>query len=158
MKRAKGATLMVLGVILFAVSCKRTTTEYSPPLGEPATVVDLIYTPSGHLTSVDPTINFDGSIGMAVSSHSVPEQWGVIFQCKHGRFVVIGKKPKHKALWESLFISENVMVTYREVYRVTREGGKVVARERVDYDFLDASSDGPYIQERERVFSEAEVE
>jgi hypothetical protein len=139
------ASFLFLAVLLIA-SCKRTTTEYSDPLEEPATVVDLIFTPSSHSTSVDPTINFDGSMGMAVSSHSVPERWGVVFQCQHGKFIVMGKKEKHKVLWELFFPGENVMVSYREVYRVTREDGEVVSRERIDYDFLSASSDGPLLE------------
>ena len=127
-------------VALVATGCERTKTEYSEVLTEPATVIDLVYTPSRHGSGVGPTFGITGegdiSVGIAITSVNIPERYAVVFRCKHGKFII--QSAKAKELWQRLKLNQEVTVSYKEVYRTVYDDKKVVSRVLVKYDFLDA--------------------
>ena len=146
---------LVASLILVGLSgCVETHQEASEILHEEATIVEVVYTPSRHDTSVGLTGVKMGSIGMdyggnmgvriggdlQVNSVKVPEKFAVVFRCKHGKFII-----QRKEIYEKfkLCTGSGVDVTYLEIYDTTygKKNGKreVMKRVLVDYDFLDAS-------------------
>lgn len=164
--KSKILTLIALSFI-FLVSCNNTKTEYSPVLHEKCVIISLIYSPSEHhtqltntmmddfnspLTGVDINGNKGVKIGkmngrsVQITSTTIPERYGVVFQCQHGTFIVEGEKEKHKILYQKLYnnVHDTVDVLYKEVYTVTyddknKDGvDEVVSRVLTDFDFIDA--------------------
>lgn len=135
--RIARVVVVCLAAILGA-GCQKVVIEYSDVLTEPATVVDLVFSPSRHGSGVGPTIDLtgEGGIGIAITSVSIPERYAVVFQCPHGKFIIQSEKAKE--LWKRLKVGQEVTVTYKEKYRTTYEDEKVVSRILVKYDFLDA--------------------
>ena len=127
-------------VTLLVTGCKKAVLEYSEVLTEPATVVDLVYTPSLHGGGVGPTFGMSGSgdatLGLAITSVNVPERYAVVFLCQHGKFII--QSAKAKELWQRLKLNQEVTVSYKEVYRTVYDDNKVVSRALIKYDFLDA--------------------
>lgn len=128
----------VLLCILF-LGCEEE--EISPILTEPATVLEVIYSPAQHGSGVGPTLDITGSggIGIAITSVSVKEKFAIVFQCPHGKFIIEGgKKHKAKELWGRLKNGQEVTVSYQEIYRTTYENGEPIKRVLVKYQFIDA--------------------
>jgi hypothetical protein len=127
------ATLVVL-----ATGCKDVRRETSDVLSEPATVVQPIYSPRVHDTSLDLGFTSGGNISVTPTSINVPEQYGVVFECLHGHFAVVGPDEKDKNLFLQFRPGAEVTVYYYEVYDVEYKDGEPVHRKLVDYDFLRA--------------------
>ncbi len=119
-------------------------TELSSILHEPATISETVYSPSIHGSGVGPTIDFNGNVGIAITSVNIPEKYAVVFKCQHGKFIIEGSNKKYKDLWERLNEGDSVRVNYREMYRSayqdTNNDGKkdLLSKKLIDYDFLEA--------------------
>ena len=148
------AVTVVCGLTFFLAGCQEVKQEFSDTLHEDAAIVEAIYTPSRHDSKVGLTaiktgpmgIDYGGDFGirigggLQISNVTVPEKFAVVFRCQHGQFI-IGRKEVYEKFKDHK--GKRVDVAYREVYRTTydtKDGKKqVVARELVDYDFLDAT-------------------
>ena len=99
--------LKTLGLIacLGLAGCQYQTEEYSPEMHEDAKVIAKIHNPSRHDSNLGLTaiklgdsfgIDYGGDFGVSlgsglqISSSEIPEKYGVLFECKHGRFTVEG--------------------------------------------------------------------
>jgi hypothetical protein len=96
--------------------------------------------------------DYDGNQGIKISKNhqitntTIPEKYGVVFQCEHGTFTVEGSEQKHRVLYHKLYNStrDTVDILYKEQYFVTYEEdkatGKKVETKRVlnKLDFIDA--------------------
>jgi hypothetical protein len=152
--------IMILATAILFASCKNTKTEVSQQLNEKAVIVVLIHSPSEHRLEVTQTAynngymatDYSGNTGMKISdthqltSTTIPERFGVVFQCQHGTFTIEGDELKHNVLYQKLFknVGDTVNIIYKEVYEVTYEKDKKTGKEievnRVLYklDFVDA--------------------
>ena len=149
---------IILSLFAFA-SCDDVEIETSEMLKEKAVVVTLIHSPSEHHTELTQTAyhtndlmgtDYEGNTGFKISkdlqitSTTIPERFGVAFQCEHGTFTVEGSETKHKVLYEKLLreVGDTVTILYKEQYRVTyrEENGKrqMVSRVLSKLDFIDA--------------------
>jgi hypothetical protein len=162
MKIAKNFAF-ILGVItvIGINSCQKIETKYSDTKHENAVVVTLIYSPSQHNTEITRTAmhannvvgtDYNGDMGikignnMQITSTTVPERHGVVFQCEHGTFTIEGTDLKYKVLHDKLStsIKDTVDILYREQYLVKygkREGTDIeveLERTLVKLDFIDA--------------------
>ncbi len=112
--------------------------EKSETMTEPAVVSDIIFSPSRHGSGVGVGIDTNGDIGISSVSVNVPEQYAVVFECQHGRFVIEGGKGSTAyQLWTRLKKLQPVTVHYREEYKITKyeeQEHKTI----IGYDFLDA--------------------
>ncbi len=156
MKRSK---FLFLGLVLGLTSCADTEIETTPILKEKAVVVTLLYSPSEHHTEIRRTMvdhggytgtDYNGNTGVKIgrdhqiSTTTIPERFGVAFQCEHGTFTVEGEETKHRVLHDKLAASvgDTVTILYKEHYTRTYEKingvRKLVKRELYDMDFLDA--------------------
>jgi hypothetical protein len=152
------ATLGLLGILTLS-GCDSYRSERSPVLHEDARVAAKIHSPSRHNTDIGFTaIKLGGSFGMdyggnfglrigngmQLSSTSIPEKYGILFECQHGNFTSQGSDERHKNLYNRLQTNDIVDVTYRELYEVhysdVNNDGKqeVVERKMYAMDFLDA--------------------
>lgn len=113
-------------------------TEHSAEMRESAEVVDLIYMPDRHGSGSGPTIGLDGSVGIAITSVSIPEKYAVVFRCPHGKFVIQDDQKKAKEMWHRLRVGQQVTIYYRETYRVRHKNRVEIKRVLVKYDFMDA--------------------
>ena len=91
---------------------------------EPATVVDLLYVPSGHGDGTG--ISSKGSV--VFTSMDIPARYGVVFECQHGRFAVEGREE----LWKRMHVGEHVTVSYTEEYEVDGKTQRLVGLRFVD--------------------------
>lgn len=96
--------------------------------------------------------DYNGNQGIKISknhqitSTTIPEKYGVVFQCQHGTFTIEGSEQKHRVLYHKLYNStrDTVDILYKEQYFVTYEEdkktGKDVETKRVlnKLDFIDA--------------------
>jgi len=153
--------LLFLAFAAILTSCDDIRTEYSPVIHEKAVVVTLIYSPSEHKTELKQTLyhndgisgtDYDGNQGvrigkdLQITSTTIPEKYGVAFQCQHGTFTIEGSETKHRVLNNKMSnsVRDTVEILYKEEYRVKYEKdkttGKTVEVERtlVDLDFIDA--------------------
>jgi hypothetical protein len=134
--------LLVLAIVAaFLVGCDVERTEYenSGIMTESATVVDLVYMPKNHGSSIGPTIDMNLRFGVALSDVDMPEKYAIVFECQHGKFVVEHDQVKMKGLYQMLHRDQKVIVTYQEVYEVTKKGGEIVTpRKLVKFHFIDA--------------------
>lgn len=115
---------------LFLMGCGPVT-EQSKVLKEKVRVVALVYNPGVHDSSVGPTINFNGGVGIGISSIDVPPYWAVVFECQHGRFIV-----EDKALWKAVYQDSVYTCLYTEIYKTEYKNDVVISRVLVKYDFL----------------------
>jgi len=139
--------------------CDDVRTETSDILKERAIVVTLIHSPSEHNTELTSTMyhnngiigtDWNGNSGIRIGRHvqltstTIPEKFGVAFQCQHGTFTVEGSETKHRVLYDKLtsMVGDTVTVMYKEIYTVTykKVNGKdsVVSRVLSKLDFIDA--------------------
>lgn len=141
MKTLLGLWLLVIFMSIVMFGCSMMDWEIrKEPKQEAAVVVDTYHTNEHSDTDLSPTISMsDGSIGLAVNTVTIPEQWGVAFRCQHGKFVSQGSDIRHKNLWQRLDRGMNVIILYEEVYRVYTEGPKIGKKEFVKLDFLNAT-------------------
>jgi len=154
-------TLLILAIATMLFGCTDIRTEYSDVIHERATVVTLIYSPSEHKTELKQTLyhqdgivgtDIDGNQGLRVgkdfqvTSTTIPEKFGVAFQCQHGTFTIEGSDTKHRVLSNKMAnsIRDTVEILYREVYRVTYEKDEKTGQKKEthrvlsDLDFIDA--------------------
>lgn len=103
-------------------------TEYGPELTEQGRVDQTVYAPRSHSSGT--SVGMDGKVGFV--SVSTPEQYAVVFQCEHGKFVLEGTQNAER-MWRSLSEGDSVTIVYREGFR-----GDGDERRLVDYDFIDA--------------------
>jgi hypothetical protein len=68
-------------------------------------------------------VDFDGNEGIKIgknhqiTSTTIPEKYGVVFQCKHSTFPIEGSEQKHRILYNKLMhnINDTVDVIYKDV-------------------------------------------
>ena len=151
--------ITLLSIVAFLSSCEDVREESSNVMNEKATVVTLIYSPSEHHTDITPTAfshgdlvgtDYNGNSGIRLSknlqitSTTIPEKYGVVFQCQHGTITVEGSDQKYRILSQKLqgSIGDTVSILYKEQYSVTYEKKDGLTREirRVlrKLDFVDA--------------------
>lgn len=131
--------LLLSSMIILLFGCSSNTkTEYSEVLHEKAVVVTLIFSPSEHRTNITNTAfgnddddilgtDWNGNMGLKISknyqltSTTIPEKYGVVFQCQHGTFTVEGSQQKHNVLYKKLQgnVKDTVDILYKEEYLVT---------------------------------------
>lgn len=113
-------------LLLATISCGRK--EYSEELTEPAVVDQTIHIPSTHGSGIG--VDMTGKGGVSIVSVDTSPDWVVVFRCQHGKFIIHSKEE-----WQRRVQGENVVIRYREVYRLKKDG-----RHLIDYDFLRAES------------------
>ncbi len=69
---------------------------------------------------------------------TVEDQFAVVFECQHGKFVIesLGQESKAGFLWKKLKQGDSVEIRYNEVFRVVPATGD---RKMVRYEFVDAN-------------------
>lgn len=150
----------ILSVMLLT-SCADTEIETTNILKEKAVVVTLIHSPSEHYTDVTTTMynhgkgsltgtDYNGNTGVRIGKNvqltttTIPEKFGVAFQCEHGTFTVEGSETKHKVLYDKLYraVNDTVIILYKEKYLLTydtkNDKRELVKRELIRLDFIDA--------------------
>jgi hypothetical protein len=162
--KMKKISLLLLS-LTFLIGCIRTETEYSDVLHERAVVVTLIYSPSEHKTELTNTAysignndmigtDYSGNTGIRIgkncqiTSTTIPEKYGVVFQCQHGTFTVEGSDQKYKVLHDKLngSVRDTVDILYKEMYSVTYEDKNKDGKDEITskvlqgLDFIDAQS------------------
>lgn len=136
------------------LGCQTTRTEFSDTLHEDATIVETVFTPAKHdiglgmkafegpwgeSRDLSGNPGVDIGSGLMISSSTVPEEYAVVFRCRHGKFII-----RRKEIYERFhgLDGQTVDVTFREVYRTTYDDQdgqkKVVSRVLTKYDFLNA--------------------
>lgn len=150
--------LFILASAALLASCTDTEIQTSDVLKEKATVVTLIHSPSEHHTDLTQTAYKTGVMGtdyngnqgihigngVQITTTTIPEKFGVAFQCEHGTFTVEGSETKHKVLYDKLYksVGDTVTILYKEEYLLTYETKndkrELVKRELRRLDFLDA--------------------
>jgi hypothetical protein len=149
---------LILATIAF-VGCKDTEMLTTDILKEKAIVVTLIHSPSEHNTELTQTAihngdlmgtDFNGNQGIKVGNNlqvtttTIPEKFGVAFQCEHGTFTVEGDRLKDKVLYEKLYreVGDTVIILYKENYTLTYETKdkerKLISKVLTSLDFIDA--------------------
>jgi hypothetical protein len=143
----------ICGFAVLLNGCQEVRREVSETLYEDAVIAEVVYTPAHHKSQLGISayktgpigVDFGGNVGlrigggMQVSRVKAREKFAVVFECQHGQFIV-----SRKEVYEKLkdYEGRRVRVAYQEVYRTTYEttdGEKrVIARDLVDYAFLDA--------------------
>jgi len=123
-----------LGLLLFLASYGPTYTwETSDLLKEDAKVVCLIHTPSHHHSDINVGINMDGGLTFTPISINIPEKFGVVFECQHGKFTVYREE-----LFDKLTLMQEVTISYKEIWRKQWTDNKVTEIRLIKYDFIDA--------------------
>jgi hypothetical protein len=154
MKKIIASLGAVAALTLSNLGCQYETKECSDVLHEDATVIARIHTPAKHekktcLTAMNLGAmgrDYEGNMGirigsgLQISSSTIPERYGVLFQCEHGNFTTQGSEEKHKNLYERLKTNDLVDVTYKEVYNTIKDGTNIISRVLNDYWFLDAQT------------------
>jgi len=143
MKVKKFLLLIVTGIIVLSVcmGCiykKTYQEEYSLLLTESAEVVDLILiTPMhGKPSVINPSTDNGEMVTCFVSVNvDVPNVYAIILKCEHGKFIF--RSPKIKQLWEGLKEGQEVIVTYREIYKNKYNSYKLKESHLIKYDFVD---------------------
>jgi len=164
--------LFNLIALFLLTSCVDQEVETSGTLTEKAMVVTLIHSPSEHKTEITRTmhthsslldeedndllgiastgVDYEGNSGIKISKNhqltttTIPEKFGVAFQCSHGTFTIEGSETKHKVLYDKLYrnVGDTVTILYKEEYLLTYETEnkvrKLVKRELRRLDFIDA--------------------
>jgi hypothetical protein len=103
-------------------------------MSENGRVVQTIFTPGSHSTSTGFITNGD----LVILNNTVPEQYNVVFECQHGKFVLQGYLGSNAhRMWGNLKEGEEVTITYREMFYDSKRAG-VNTRTVVYYDFIDA--------------------
>lgn len=123
----------------------------SETMSEQASVIAPIYTPSKHESNLTYNltgggmggvgIGIDGNIGIGIgsglmiTSSTIPEKYAIVFQCKHGEFIVEGREIYQQL---SLMTGKEVTVYYKEIYReeYDRYADTLISRTLEKYDFL----------------------
>ena len=122
-------------------------------------MVTLIHSPSEHHTNLTQTAydngslmgtDYNGNTGMKIGKNlqvtttTIPEKYGVAFQCEHGTFTVEGSETKHRVLYDKLYreVGDTVTILYKEEYLLTYETKNkervLVKKELRRLDFVDA--------------------
>lgn len=125
-------------LMIFIVGCIKIKRESSGILYEQAMVVDLVYTPATHGSGISPTIDTNLDLGISFTSVDVEERYAVVFECKHGKFIVQNNQTQAKKLWNRLKEGQIVTVSYKEEFETTYDDEKPIERRLIKYDFLDA--------------------
>jgi hypothetical protein len=151
--------ITLVSIIALFSSCEDVREESSNVMNERAVVVTTLYSPSEHHTDITPTAfdhgilvgtDYNGNQGIRLSknlqitSTTIPEKYGVVFQCQHGTFTIEGSDQKYRILSQKLIrsVGDTVNILYKEQYSVTYEKKDGLTREirRVlrKLDFVDA--------------------
>lgn len=127
----KVLSLFAIASIALLSSCSDTEIQTSGILKEKAVVVTLIHSPSEHHTNVTQTAFDQGGLmgtdyngkDLQITTTTIPEKFGVAFQCEHGTFTVEGSETKHKVLYDKLYreVGDTVTILYKEEYLLTYE-------------------------------------
>ena len=135
----------VVTLSVFGTDC--TSVERSEPMKEDVVVADVVYTPSRHGSGmgVGPVMGSQGGMTVVVTSIDIPEVKAVVFQCKHGKFII-----RDSELWERLKEGQEAVALYQEVYDVKRKGGEVKERKLVKYHLLNVLVDERPVLEKNR--------
>lgn len=99
---------------LLAVGLAAACTHEGPRQTEQARVDDLIFSPAQHGTGVGTGFTPKGRVVTTVTSVDIPAAYAVVFECRHGRFVVQGQDDRHEALWGRLRKGQEVLVEFAE--------------------------------------------
>ena len=155
----KVLSLFAIASIALLSSCSDTEIQTSGILKEKAVVVTLIHSPSEHHTNVTQTAfdqgglmgtDYNGNSGvkigkdLQITTTTIPEKFGVAFQCEHGTFTVEGSETKHKVLYDKFYreVGDTVTILYKEEYLLTYETKNkervLVKKELRRLDFVDA--------------------
>jgi len=139
--------LLLLSLLLLACSLSEHEVSFSQEMQEPATIVDLVFTPKRHTSTISTSLDSHFNVQVVPVSIRIPERYAVVFQCQHGKFV-IDREPIAEEMWRAFRVNQKVTVYYREEYldryRVTRKwyGGlverKLIERQLRDYYFIQA--------------------
>ncbi|KKR44867.1 MAG: hypothetical protein UT90_C0005G0010 [Parcubacteria group bacterium GW2011_GWA1_40_21] len=145
MKVKQFLLLIVAGIMVLSVCggmrCIRKKTyqeERSLLLTENAKVLYLLsITPMhGKPSIINPsTDNGEMSTCFVPVNVDVPNVYAIILKCEHGEFIF--KSPKIKQLWEGLKEGQEVIVTYREVYKNKYNSYKLKESRLIKYEFID---------------------
>ncbi len=148
--------LLSLTTLMACADVERQETEI---MHEKAVVVTLIHSPSQHNVELTQTAyktnnhigtDYNGNTGLSIgdgvqlTTSTIPERFGVAFQCQHGTFTVEGDKIKHKVLYDKLYgrMRDTVDILYKENYLLTYETENKVRvlkkKELIKIDFVDA--------------------
>jgi hypothetical protein len=162
--RKKILGLLAITLLFGLVGCEDVEYVNSGTLTEKAVVVTLIHSPSEHNTELTETAydnNVNGLSGLSgtdyngnrgikvgknlqVTTTTIPERFGVAFQCSHGTFTVEGSEIKHRVLYDKMYgsVDDTVTILYVEQYRKTYETidgvRKLISNTLYDLDFIDA--------------------
>ena len=143
---AKLAMIPILAGSLALNGCSDyTKNEQSEVLHEKGKVVTTLYSKEHNSSDVGVGITTGGDLAITSTSVNIPETWGVVFRCEHkNKFPIHGSDEKYKKLWEKLDEGDSVNIAYKENYLVKyeRKTGKVISKELIDYDFIDAKKIG----------------
>lgn len=131
--------IVALAVITMSLlsACAKTSTA---TLSEPAVIEQLTYVPGGTATGIgyafgDARGNGGGPV---VTSTSIPDRYGVVLHCKHGKFVLRPDGDNAERIFQQFKTGDSINVVYIETYEHTTVNGQDV-RELVKMDFLSAS-------------------
>jgi len=135
----------IVALSVFGTDC--TSIERSDPMKEDVVVADVVYTPSRHGSGigVGPTTGSQGGMAIVVTSIDIPEVKAIVFQCKHGKFII-----KDSVLWERLKEGQEAVALYQEIYEVKGKEGEVKERKLVKYHLLNVLIDGKPVLEKNR--------
>ena len=122
----------IVGFVMFAKVVDRGPTVDERLLTEKAKVLQTCYTPGSHASGIGLTTGGD----VAFVSTSVEPTWAIVFECRHGRFIVEdqGKGSRAHKLWDRLKEGQEVTIEYHEKYTEDSTGQRTV----VGYKFVDA--------------------
>ena len=148
----KMLSVFAIASIALLSSCNDTEIQSSGVLKEKAVVVTLIHSPSEHHTNVTQTAFDQGGLmgtdyngkDLQITTTTIPEKFGVAFQCEHGTFTVEGSETKHKVLYDKFYreVGDTVTILYKEEYLLTYETKNkervLVKKELRRLDFVDA--------------------
>ena len=152
-KREHSETLYEKAIVIALIhnpaqhNTKITQTAYDDPLAfnEDITTLDLVMG-----NTVEYGVDYDGNKGIKIgnnrqiTSTTIPEKHGVVFQCEHGTFTIEGNVDKYKILYDKLYknVKDTVNILYQEEYLVTYETEnnvkKQVSKVLNKLDFIDA--------------------
>lgn len=126
--------LMILSFMFLAACGDFGEKIYSANMDEPATVEDVIFSPSQHGSGTGVGFSMGGDVSITSHSVDIAAKYAVVFRCRHGKFIIQGEGERYKQLWQRMVKGNEVTVTFREVHRQYKDGRK----EFIKYNFVDA--------------------
>ncbi len=132
--------LMLPVVVVLLAACDRWRDTESETMTEEAKVADLLFMPANHgRTEGQFQVTGKGNLRYKPSEDfTIAEHYAIVFECQHGSFVVDHDQVATRALWQRLKRDQQVTVYYKEKYREKWTDDKLVEKNLVGFDFLDA--------------------